>query len=195
MNFVEIYRFLYPRYKRIKLKFQLSTSTKNHKMSAPYQICRKILQYPCKANLIDSAAARGHNDVIEYIYTHGDHLLGGPRVGSPEAINLAAKNGHLHTVSFLNDHQHFSCTKFAMNLAASEGHLEIVKWFHYNRKDGCTFRAMDFAAANGHFPVVRWLAENRDEGCSKEGVYNSMETYPWISKYLVEQYFERIRVK
>lgn len=161
-------------------------------MSAPYYICKKVLQYPCKANLIDSAAAYGHNDVIDYILTHGDHLLGGPRFGSPESINLAAKNGHLHTVNLLHSRQRFACTKFAMNVAASEGHLNIVKWFHYNREDGCTFRAMDFAAANGHFMVVRWLAENRDEGCSRDGILKSMREYPWISAYLVERYFERV---
>ena len=54
----------------------------------------------------------------------------------------------------------------AMDYAAKNGHLEVVKCLHENRTEGCTKDAMDWAAKNGHLEVVKWLHDNRTEGCT-----------------------------
>lgn len=48
----------------------------------------------------------------------------------------------------------------AMDIAAENGHLECVRWIHSNRKEGCTKQALFGAALNDHESVVRWILEN-----------------------------------
>jgi ankyrin repeat protein len=95
-------------------------------------------------------------------------------------MDIAAKNGHLEIVKWLESHykqwqtihenqkegDRDICTKWAMNYAAANGHLETVKWLHENRNEGCTINAMNWAAHNGHLEVIKWLHENRKEGCT-----------------------------
>jgi tRNA (Thr-GGU) A37 N-methylase len=57
-------------------------------------------------------------------------------------------------------------TTQAMDYAARYGHLEVVKWLHANRREGCTVHAMDYAAQHGHLELVEWLHHNRTEGWS-----------------------------
>ena len=53
-----------------------------------------------------------------------------------------------------------------MDLAARNGHLEVVQWLDTNRTEGCTTSAMNWAAMNGHLKIVQWLHTNRKEGCN-----------------------------
>jgi len=108
------------------------------------------------------AARNGHLDVIICL----DEVLGENIMCTPEAMNVAAGNGHLEIVKWLHTNRNDGCTTTAMNEAAANGHLETVKWLHANRKEGCTIHAMDKAASGGHLNVAMWLYENRDEGCS-----------------------------
>ena len=83
-----------------------------------------------------------------------------------DAMNYAAKNGHLEVVKWLHFNRKEGFNFCTMNLAAANGHLEVVKWLHLNRKEGCTFDAMNWAAENGHLEVIEWLHLNRKEGCT-----------------------------
>ncbi|KAJ3411128.1 hypothetical protein HDV05_002692 [Chytridiales sp. JEL 0842] len=83
-----------------------------------------------------------------------------------DAMDLAAANGHLLVVKFLHENRNEGCTTHAMDDAAWSGRLEVLKFLHGNRHEGCTVRAMDHAASQGHLKVVEWLAENRSEGCT-----------------------------
>ena len=67
-------------------------------------------------------------------------------------------------IQWLHEHRTEGCTTNAMDFAARNGHLEIVQWLHDNRTEGCTDRAMDGAAEYGHYEVVQYLYENRTEG-------------------------------
>ena len=40
-------------------------------------------------------------------------------------------------------------------MAAANGHLEVLKWLDETRDEGCTAWAVDEAAKNGHFEVVK----------------------------------------
>ncbi len=42
-----------------------------------------------------------------------------------------------------------------MDLAAGDGHLEVVKWLQHNRREGSTEWAMVLAARNGHLDVLK----------------------------------------
>ena len=82
------------------------------------------------------------------------------------AMDLAAKHGHVHIVRWLHENRKEGCTRYAMDMAAKFGHLEVVKWLHANRNEGCTQYGMDQAAENGHLEVIKWLHEKRTESCS-----------------------------
>lgn len=43
----------------------------------------------------------------------------------------------------------------AMDEAAKNGHLEVVRWLHENRIEGCTGGAMDMASRHGYLDVSR----------------------------------------
>lgn len=45
----------------------------------------------------------------------------------------------------------------AMDEAAKNGHLDVVTWLHENRQEGCTGGAMDMAGRHGHLEVTSWL--------------------------------------
>ena len=90
-----------------------------------------------------------------------------PVVCTADAMDYAAKRGHLPVVKYLHAQRHEGCTVNAMNWAAESGHLEMVKWLHYRRSEGCSEHALRNAAGNDHLPVVEWLTTCRpDDRCS-----------------------------
>jgi hypothetical protein len=64
----------------------------------------------------------------------------------------------------LHDNRTEGCTKDAMDYAAKNGHLDVVKWLHENRTEGCTERALDLTSGNGQkrmfLEIVKILKEN-----------------------------------
>ncbi|ETP03149.1 hypothetical protein F441_19864 [Phytophthora nicotianae CJ01A1] len=56
---------------------------------------------------------------------------------------------------------------YTLDVAASNGHLDIVQWLQLIRPKTCSSNAMDDAAANGQLEVVKWLHANRSEGCTE----------------------------
>ncbi|TYZ68356.1 hypothetical protein PybrP1_005383, partial [[Pythium] brassicae (nom. inval.)] len=87
-----------------------------------------------------------------------------------DAMDGAAKSGHLEVVRWFQDNRSEGCTTQAMDGAAQNGHLEIVQWLHANRTEGCSTSAIDGAARNGHLAVVKWLHANRSEGCTTQAM-------------------------
>lgn len=84
-----------------------------------------------------------------------------------KAIDLAASRGDLELIKKLHadGKQYWPCTAQAMDGAARLGHLHVVQWLHKHRTEGCTSNAIAAAAGNGHFAVVQWLHAHRFEGC------------------------------
>ena len=61
--------------------------------------------------------------------------------------DIAAYYGYLE---LLKNNDSLVFTENAINYAAKNGHLEVTKWLHTNRAEGCTTDAMDYTAKNGH---------------------------------------------
>lgn len=80
-------------------------------------------------------------------------------------MDNAARDGNINTLKSLHKNN-YKCTKKAMDLAAENGHLSVVKWLNSHRIEGCTTNAIALAARNGHLDIVMWLHENRKEGCT-----------------------------
>ncbi|KAH9126217.1 hypothetical protein LEN26_001095 [Aphanomyces euteiches] len=88
-------------------------------------------------------------------------------IASPQALNCAARYGHLHIVEYIHRHRNQDgCTTAAMDDAATHGHLPIVQFLTFHRTEGCTTRAMDGAAKNGYLDIVQFLHTHRNEGCT-----------------------------
>ncbi|RHY97394.1 hypothetical protein DYB37_009673 [Aphanomyces astaci] len=133
----------------------------------------------CRRNLLNLAAARGHDASVAYLHSIGHQ---GCNTG---AMNLAAQFGHLRIVQFLHAHRTEGCSIRAMDAAAREGHLDVVQWLHFNRTEGCTIDAMDESSVRGHLEVVQWLHKNRLKGCSFRAMdaaagNGHLETVTWL---------------
>ena len=106
---------------------------------------------------------------------------------STGAMNSAAEFGYLDIVQWLHFNRSEGCSTSAMDSASRNGHLDVVQWFHSNRSEGCTSCAMDLAAQNGHLDVVKWLHLNRSEGCSADAmIFAAQRGHINVVKYLVE---------
>jgi len=79
---------------------------------------------------------------------------------SDDALDLAARNGHLDVIKWLHANRTEGGTGWAMDLAALNGHLDVIKWLHAHRTEGCTKSAINWAAINGHLDVIKWLEEH-----------------------------------
>jgi hypothetical protein len=58
-------------------------------------------------------------------------------------------------LELLKNNDKLILTVNAMNYAARNGHLEVIKWLHINRSEGCTDDAINWAAAKGHLEVIK----------------------------------------
>ena len=120
-------------------------------------------------NVIDSALSNGHAFI-------GEHLLKTQPLNLPrETMDEIAASGLLSLLQNFEHDSSVRFTKNAMNFAAKNGHLNVVIWLHENRKEGCTTLAMDFASRSGHYEVVEWLHFNRQEGCTERALNWAVE--------------------
>ena len=120
----------------------------------------------------DSAACAGYLNVIKQF---NDQLL-----FSEEAIDNAAKKGHVEVLKWLHENRSEGCSELAMNRAAN---LTILQFLHENRTEGCTEEAMGNAAFNGDLDMVKWLHQHRTEGCTNNAMDQSsehLEVIKWL---------------
>ncbi|EGG18605.1 hypothetical protein DFA_04099 [Cavenderia fasciculata] len=108
----------------------------------------------------------GNIEMMKFIYHHCK-----PKC-TKEAINIAARFGHLDAIHFLHEHynQPWEFWTRAMDMAAMKGHLEIVRFLHFNRTEGCSIDALNNAAQSGNIDLVKFLHYNRTEGCSRNAM-------------------------
>lgn len=143
------------------------------------------------------AAARGHLDIVKYLYPQLKLLDQDDDDRRNSALRAASKNGHLHVVSYLivdvkcNDV--IGCLKDAIN----KHHQDIIDWIlahpelSYDRnsamimcakkgfQEGVLFfathgaenfdGALKEACRNGHLPVVKYLIEEK-KACVQYGL-------------------------
>jgi hypothetical protein len=101
-----------------------------------------------------------------------------------KVIDVAAMNGHLNVIEWLDRNTNVDCTSWAMDWAALNGHMQVVVWLHFNKKTA-THRAFDNAAKNGHLEIVKFLDENRLDGCTTDAFDNAiingnLEMVEWL---------------
>ncbi|RLN91435.1 hypothetical protein BBJ28_00026043 [Nothophytophthora sp. Chile5] len=141
-------------------------------------------QWPQPALATVAAAANGHLDVLQWLYSELGVAL------TEEVIAKAAENGHLDVVKWLHFNDCESGT-WTMDDAAKNGHFEILRWLHDNCSEGCTEMAMTWAANNGRLDILQWLHTNRTEGCSTMAMdlaaqNNCMEIVRWLHEHRSE---------
>ncbi|KYR00449.1 hypothetical protein DLAC_02444 [Tieghemostelium lacteum] len=115
---------------------------------------KKFKEFYKDIDAIDYSAQSGSLEITKYFHDIG-------KSATKAAITMAAANGHLSIVRYLNTHRQEGCTKQAMDMASEGGHLEIVRYLHENRQEGCTVSAINQSAKNGHVQVVEFLLSHR----------------------------------
>ena len=158
---------------------------------------------------LQNAAWGGHFEVVKWLHQH-------TKAPTVDAINYAARNGHLDILKFLNKNRpdaicsyddlidasengHLDVVKYLCENffypddeqciinATQSGHLDIITFFHEQQYPVFSASAMNIAAANGHLDIVKYLHENRTEGCTTYAMDFAAENgHLDIVKYLHE---------
>ncbi|KAF0699801.1 Aste57867_9642 [Aphanomyces stellatus] len=101
--------------------------------------------------------------------------------GTANAMDIAARDGHLPIVEFLHRHRTEGCSPQAINLAARFNHLNIVMFLHENRSEGCTTDALVWAAAHGHLDMVRFLLLHDHPGLHTPAAMDSAAQHGYLA--------------
>ncbi|KAK1847983.1 multiple ankyrin repeats single kh domain-containing protein [Colletotrichum chrysophilum] len=120
-------------------------------------------------NAIYAASQEGFNDIIELLLVFGADAYEeyDPPCGP---LQIAAENGHLHTVKLLLDRGHRKIEQeqrdHALASASSRGHVEIVGLLlghgaDVNVRIGSGGNAFCEASRNGHVGVVEYLLDRK----------------------------------
>ncbi|KAF0722033.1 hypothetical protein AaE_009984, partial [Aphanomyces astaci] len=113
-------------------------------------------------HLIDLAALNGQLRMLELLHSNPTNST-----ATTDAMDLAARKGHVSVVRFLHFHRSEGCSHFAMLHAATNGHLNVVQFlYQFRHHDGVPAAAFVSAAANGHLEVVRFFHTNDVHGCT-----------------------------
>lgn len=78
-------------------------------------------------------------------------------------MDLACALDQFEIAAYLHFYRREGCTPNAMDEAAKNGHMRIVRFLHLVGWAG-TVKAVDNAALAGHFPIVQYLCFYRSEG-------------------------------
>ncbi|KAL2915048.1 hypothetical protein HK105_205371 [Polyrhizophydium stewartii] len=105
--------------------------------------------------VVDTAAACGHLQVVEFLLTNrSDGCTAG-------AVDWAARNGHIHVLEWFHHHPEHShlFSASTMDFAACAG-VKTMRWLHQHRPEGCTTQALASAAQTDDADAVSWLLAN-----------------------------------
>ncbi|KAF0685212.1 Aste57867_22855 [Aphanomyces stellatus] len=105
----------------------------------------------CTTFAMDSAAANGHLEIVEFLHSHRTEGC------TTDAMESAAANGHLEIVEFLHTHRTEGCTASAITKAAAAGHVAVVTYLVLHRHEGDISEALKQAVAHGQVNVVKFL--------------------------------------
>jgi hypothetical protein len=114
----------------------------------------------------DTAATAGHLNVLEYLY-HERRLR-----CSPTTWERVCANGHVDIVDLLcREHGHEALGPNALAIAAHDGHLGLVEYLYAKRHGQYTADVLDDAAIRGHLDVVKFLWERRIQECTANALW------------------------
>ncbi|KAF0714645.1 Aste57867_3767 [Aphanomyces stellatus] len=129
---------------------------------------------------MDTAAANGYIDILEYLHDHGATC-------TTDAMDLAAGKGHFEVVQWLDAMRTEGCTVNAMDVAAGRNDRAMVEYL-FNAscsEPECSTKAMDNAAAGGHLDMLQWLRMNTTAGCTNDAVDQAARGNHWdVVKWL-----------
>jgi hypothetical protein len=110
------------------------------------------------STMLSLASSSGNLDLVRWLHAEKKVEI------LPDAMDLASERGSLAICQYLAL-AGATCTLNAMDNAARNGHLIIVRWLQQNRPVGCSHFAMDGAATNGHIDVLNFL-ESHGKPCT-----------------------------
>lgn len=109
-------------------------------------------------------------------------------VTEKQSINLAAENGHLEVVKWLDANGYDERSIHLMDIVAQKGHLDVMMWLHENGVIW-TKNTMALALRNGHLEVAKWLHANGvicTENTVASAVRNgNLEVVKWLHSRFV----------
>ncbi|KAF0691595.1 Aste57867_17224 [Aphanomyces stellatus] len=168
--------------------------------------------FTCTTEAMDSAAAKGHFDIVEFLHTHRTEGC------TAAAVTNAAAGGYLAVITYLTLHRHEGDISEALKQAVIHGHVDVVKFLlpfattlaycpslddaainghlamvEYLDTLGaaihCSEEAATTAAIHGYNDVVRFLIQHRTEGVSPNAAHRAFEEGHFVTaKYLVEEH-------
>ncbi|KAG7384443.1 hypothetical protein PHYBOEH_009437 [Phytophthora boehmeriae] len=101
------------------------------------------------------AAANGRLDLVQwYCEQKGPYAFGW------NVMDAAVAQNHMEVVLYLDTHVGNRCTRRGLELAAVNGHLNVVKWLNDTRYyEIRTFRTLENAIAGGHLHIVQYIMQ------------------------------------
>lgn len=81
-----------------------------------------------------------------------------------ESVTTTIANGNLDILKILIGKHNIKPHAWMIDLAALNGHLDIIKYIDIMTVEELSFNAIGNAAENGHLETLRWLYYNRKEG-------------------------------
>ncbi|KAG6613129.1 Myosin light chain kinase-related [Phytophthora cinnamomi] len=101
------------------------------------------------------AAANGRLDLVQWYCE-----MKGPYAFGWSVMDAAVAHNHMHVVQYLDSVMGNRCTRRGLELAARNGHLPVVQWLNDTRYyEIRTFRSLENAIAGGHLHVVKYVME------------------------------------
>ncbi|GMG17349.1 unnamed protein product [Phytophthora fragariaefolia] len=118
-------------------------------------------------NVMDAAVAHNHMDVVQYL----DGVVGNRC--TRRGLEMAARNGHLGVVQWLNDTRYYEIRSFqSLENAIAGGHLHLVKYVMENivvAYTSWTQAALTAAVSFGQCHILQWL---HDRASAEAAAYN-----------------------
>lgn len=103
-----------------------------------------------------------------------------------DAINKAAKAGHVHVLNWLQEQGTLILSSSVVSYAASAGRINVLEWAESEGIFGQSSTACEMAAEGNHFETLKWL---RGRGCGwDEGTFASaassgnLEMLKWMKE-------------
>ncbi len=111
----------------------------------------RINYCPWNENISMDVAARGHLNLLKWLYFHGYKL---ELLGIP---NIAVEKGHLDVIKWA-DEIGIKCTMNNYYSAAHYGHLHILEWLFQRYENNIDiYQICRHAGLNGRFNVIDWI--------------------------------------
>ncbi|KAE8977802.1 hypothetical protein PF011_g23501 [Phytophthora fragariae] len=102
------------------------------------------------------AAANGRLDLVQWYCK-----MKGPYAFGWSVMDAAVALDHMDVVQYLDSVMGNRCTRRGLEMAARNGHLRVVRWLNDARYyEIRTFRSLENAIAGGHLHLVKYVMEN-----------------------------------